>query len=261
MAGKVPLHSQLANLLRSQISSGVFAPGDRLPTEKELMDRYGVSSSTVRGAVLALVREGLLYRKAGKGTFLTPPKIERDLLTFSGFSEEALAKGFRPGSRLVGARWSPPPPSVAAALNVQADDRVFEVERVRTVDDAVVALETVYFPRPIGDHLALLDFAGTPLTTLLEEHLGLPLERAYQVIRAVGATAPVAAALEVKPGAPLLLIDRTALLRDDRVCYFSSSYYRADRYDYCGWIERPRRPSGVGVDLVSSTPLAVGREG
>ncbi|MER8957307.1 GntR family transcriptional regulator, partial [Mesorhizobium sp. M0833] len=105
--GRTPLHIQLADIIRSQIESGVFNPGDQLPTEMELMKQHELSSSTVRQAVLALVGEGLLYRRAGKGTFVAKRHKGRDLLTFSGFSEEALARGFQPGTRQMTLHWRP----------------------------------------------------------------------------------------------------------------------------------------------------------
>lgn len=257
-SGKAPLHVQLTDLLREQIRSGLFHPGDRLPTEKELMERHGLSSSTVRQAVMTLVREGLLYRKAGKGTFVAEPQLGRDLLTFAGYSEEAIAKGFQPGSRLVTVRWTVPPAAVAGALGVDPDVKVYEVERVRTVDDLVVALEAVYFPQSIGDLLARVTLEDASLTSLLEDRFGLRLARAHQVIRAAAATARVARLLEVHPRAALLQIDRTALFQDERVAYFSSSYYRGDRYAYEGWIERGQ--SLAGREPVLAGPASFRRE-
>jgi GntR family transcriptional regulator len=250
--GKAPLHVQLADSIRAQVAAGVFRPGDQLPTERELMETYGLSSSTVRQGVLALVREGLLYRKAGKGTFVAQPPIARDLLSFSGFSEEALARGFTPGSRLVTANWCSPSPTVSAELAVDEGDKVYAIERVRTVDREVVALESVWLPPRFGQDVSKYNLTNTSLTTILEHELKLKLARAEQAIRATSANARLSRLLEVKQGAPLLQIDRTAVLADDRVVYFSSSHYRADRYVYSGWIER-RAGSVVampGVKLV-----------
>lgn len=242
-SAKVPLHIQLANLLRAQIAGGVFKPGDQLPTEKELMEQHGVSSSTVRQAVLALAHEGLIYRRAGKGTFVTQPTVERDLLAFSSFTEEAAAKAMRATSQLVTARWAPPPDFVAVALGSESDAEMFEVERVRLADGLKVALETVYFARSIGLHFERHDLEQS-LTRFLEDELGLTLERAHQVVRAASAPASVARLLDVRPGTALLQIERTAYLTGDRPCYVSQAFYRPDRYSYEGWIERQRHPGG-----------------
>ncbi|RWM42185.1 MAG: GntR family transcriptional regulator, partial [Mesorhizobium sp.] len=232
--GRTPLHIQLADIIRSQIESGVFNAGDQLPTEMELMKQHELSSSTVRQAVLALVGEGLLYRRAGKGTFVAKRHIGRDLLTFSGFSEEAVARGFRPGTRHVTVGWRPAD-AVAAALDVPTDESVLTIERLRTIDDEVLAVETVSFVAAIGRHMEKFDLADTSFTEILEQHLGVPLARAKQEIRAGTARARLAKALDVSSGTAVLQIDRTAFDTADRVIYFSSSSYRADRYIYTGW--------------------------
>ncbi|MGX9182183.1 GntR family transcriptional regulator [Mesorhizobium sp. BHbdii] len=244
--GRAPLHIQLADIIRTQIESGGFKAGDQLPTEMELMKQHDLSSSTVRQAVLALVGEGLLYRRAGKGTFVAKRHIDRDLLTFSGFSEEAVARGYRPGTRHMAVNWCPADAVIAAALDVQADESVLTIERVRTIDDEVVALETVSFVAAIGRLMEKLDLANASFTEILEQHLGVPLARAKQEIRAGIARKKLAKALDVSSGAAVLQIDRTAFDASDRVIYFSSSSYRADRYNYSCWIERksvsqPRR--------------------
>jgi len=73
----IPLYQQLKNILKGQILSGVLKPGDRIPPETELCAKYGVSRITVRQAIHSLVEEGFLYRKQGKGTFVTSPKQVR----------------------------------------------------------------------------------------------------------------------------------------------------------------------------------------
>ncbi|RWB94137.1 MAG: GntR family transcriptional regulator [Mesorhizobium sp.] len=235
--GRTPLHIQLADIIRSQIESGVFNAGDQLPTEMELMKQHQLSSSTVRQAVLTLVGEGLLYRRAGKGTFVAKRHIGRDLLTFSGFSEEAVARGFRPGTRQMTVHWRPAD-TVAAALNVPTDENVLTIERVRTIEDEIVAVETISFVAAIGRLMEKLDLADTSFTEILEQRLGVPLARAKQEIRAGIARAKLAKALDVSSGTAVLQIDRTAFDTADRAIYFSSSSYRADRYIYSCWIER-----------------------
>lgn len=236
--GRTPLHIQLADIIRSQIESGVFNAGDQLPTEMELMKQHELSSSTVRQAVLSLVGEGLLYRRAGKGTFVAKRHIGRDLLDFSGFSEEAVARGFRPGTGHVKVDWRSADTIIAAALNVPTDERVLTVERLRTIDDEVVAVETVSFIAAIGRRIENLDLSDTSLTEILERRLGVALARARQEIRAGTARTKLAKALDVPSGTAVLQIDRTAFDAIDQAIYFSSSSYRADRYIYTGWIER-----------------------
>lgn len=240
----VPLHIQLAQRLRGEIASGALKPGDQLPTEKDLVARYGLSSSTVRQAVLTLAAEGRLFRRAGKGTFVNAPSIWRDPLSFSGFSEEMLAAGHQPGSVLVRARFVKATPSTERLLgDTPQSSQVFEIVRVRTTDGVAVAVEEVYYPAWIGEELARRDLRDVSLTSLLEEEFGLRLARALQTIAAMSAGARLATLLEVRRGSPLLRIERTVYLEDGRICHGSRTFFRSDRYSYRGWITR-HRPEG-----------------
>lgn len=255
---RIPLHARLANELRLLIANGTWPPGAQIPTEREFMERSGLSSTTVRQAVMTLVHEGALCRKAGKGTFVTQPPIGRALLSFSGFSEETVARGFSPGSKIVNVDWSQPSQRLKETLRLMSGEQVLTIERLRTVDAAVVALETVTFPSWIGTQLLKLDFATGSLTEALEGELRLTLSRAYQVVRAASANTRLSRHLEVRRGAPLLEIDRTAELDDDRPAYFSSSYYRADRYAYEGWVQRDQ-PAATGRALAGMTSWMVSK--
>ena len=78
---RIPLYYQLENLLREKILSGAFAPGDRIPTESDLIRRYGVSRITVRQALTALAGEGLIERRQGRGTFVTDRVVDNHVVT------------------------------------------------------------------------------------------------------------------------------------------------------------------------------------
>jgi GntR family transcriptional regulator len=247
--GRTPLHIQLADIIRDQIKTGAFRPGDQLPTENELMRQHDLSSSTVRQAVLSLVREGLLFRRAGKGTFVAKRHIGRDLLSFSGFSEEAVARGFRPGTRQAKVAWGPANNTVAAALSIAPGDRVLTVERLRTIDDEVVALEVVSLPEALGVQLERFNLADISLTAALESDLHIALVRAKQDIRGGIARGALAKALDAQGGSAVLEIDRTAFDGGDAPVYFSASVYRADRYIYTGWIERKPNVAGQARQL------------
>jgi len=247
--GRTPLHIQLADIIREQIETGTFRPGDQLTTETELMRQHDLSSSTVRQAVLSLVREGLLFRRAGKGTFVAKRHIGRDFLSFWGFSEEAVARGFRPGTRQVKVTWVPASNTVANALSIQPGDRVLTVERLRTIDEEVVALEVVSVPQELGAQLQRFNLGDISLTAALEEDLRISLVRAKQDIRGGIARGTLAKALDVPSGSAVLEIDRTAFDGSDAPVYFSTSAYRADRYIYTGWIERKSNAAALPRQL------------
>ena len=128
-----PLYQWLTDNLRDDIAGGVYKPGDALPTEHELMRRYNLSITTVRRSVHDLAREGLIYRKAGKGTFVKRSRLEEHLLRLTSFAEELKSRGIEPSFRLVGASEVPAPPDAAHALGLPPRDTIWYIERVPTL--------------------------------------------------------------------------------------------------------------------------------
>src|SRR5207237_10648442 len=119
--------------LAGQIATGALAPGDRLPTEQDLAEWFGVSRMTLRHALAELARRGLVTKSVGRrgGTFVAAPKLEQDLTTLAGFSEQLRRHGMQPGARVLFATQRPAGPVSAAALELAEGDPVHEVRRVR----------------------------------------------------------------------------------------------------------------------------------
>ena len=107
LAGPVPLHHQVYLDLRAALEAGEWRPGDRLPPERELAERYGCSLITVRRALGDLTREHRLQRTRGRGTFVTRPPIDLDLDGSMSFTEEVQRLGHDPATRVVTARTVP----------------------------------------------------------------------------------------------------------------------------------------------------------
>ena len=97
----VPLYYQLAEQIREQIESQELVPGSQLPSERDLADRYGISRMTARQALTYLVRQGRLMVRPGIGTFVAEPKLTHNTLHLLGFTEEMLAHGQAPSSRVL----------------------------------------------------------------------------------------------------------------------------------------------------------------
>jgi GntR family transcriptional regulator len=94
----VQLHYQLTNALRENIQSGEWNIGDLFLTDREIMEKYNVSATTVRRAIMQLVSEGWLERKRGKGTFILKEPLKEDLMQLTGFFEEMYNQGLQPSA-------------------------------------------------------------------------------------------------------------------------------------------------------------------
>ena len=142
------VHAQIEDWLAGQIAAGELVPGDRLPTEHDLAAWFGVSRMTLRHALAELAKRGLVTKTVGRhgGTFVAAPKLEQDLTTLAGFSEQLRRHGMVAGARVLSARMRPAGPAARAALRLGPDDQVHDIRRIRLADGRPVALEHSQFP-------------------------------------------------------------------------------------------------------------------
>jgi GntR family transcriptional regulator len=227
-----PLYRWLAESLRTDISSGTYQPGDALPTEHDLMQRFDLSSTTVRRAVHDLAREGWLYRQAGKGTFVKRSKLGERLLRLTSFAEEMQSRNLTPGFHLVRAEYVFPPQEAATALALVPEEKAFLIERIQMADGEPIAVAEGYWAPDIGALLTQQDLTKVHLYPTLENVLYIPLVEADESISADVAGAETARLLGVPRHAPLLVRRRSTYSTAMRPLEHTITYYRADRYEY-----------------------------
>lgn len=227
-----PLYNWLADILREEITGGAYAPGDALPTELDLMQRYQLSSTTVRRAVHELVSEGWIYRKAGKGTFVRRARLEERLLRLTSFAEEMQTHSVAPGFHLLRAEEVAAPEAVAQALRLPPRVPVFYLERVQLANDEVIALAQGYWRREVGAQLARHDLKSVPLYETLEREHRIPLLEADETIGAAIADRDQAKKLGIALRMPLLVRRRITYSTNMQPIEHTTTYYRADRYEY-----------------------------
>jgi GntR family transcriptional regulator len=214
-------YARIVDQIERAIADGSLGPGDRLPPERELAAEHGVSRMTVRQALQTLESRGLLRRAIGRsgGSFVARPKLERDLGTFSGLSEQLRRQGVAAG---------------ALVLSAAAVDGALEIVRVRLADGEPFALERSSFPVDRFTGLLELDLSGS-LYDLLDEHFDAAPVRAVERIEPVLADGEEAAALGVAVGAPLMLVDRTAYDVAGAVVETARDVFRGDRTRIVAW--------------------------
>src|SRR5256885_17236720 len=117
--------------------------GQAIPSERQLSAELGVSRLTVRAALDDLVREGLLVRRRGSGTFVSEPKIAQEL-TMTSFTEDMRRRGMVPGSRTLELRVSPAGARLGRVLHVSPSEPVLAVKRLRLADGEPMAIETLH---------------------------------------------------------------------------------------------------------------------
>lgn len=214
-----------------------LSPGDAIPSERELAERFSVSRMTVRQAVDALVVDGLLERRQGSGTYVARPKVDVQS-RINSFSEEMRQRGMIPGTRVLRAEELPAAAEVAMWLGIAPHQRVHFLHRVRLADGVPMSVEKTWVPVDLVPDL----LAQGPPRSMYEAlaEAGLAPTWGEDTIEAVAADAGQADLLGATPGAPLLDIGRRTYAGDTAVSY-SRSLFRGDRYKLWVPISGPRR--------------------
>jgi GntR family transcriptional regulator len=240
-ASPTPLYLQLADIVRSQINGGGIRTGDALPSERELSEAIGISRVTVRKTLDLLLREGLLSRRHGSGTYVAP-RIVQPAALLSGFSAEMAVRGHIAGSILIETMTGLPTSDEAMALGLSPDQPVHRLSRVRTADGEPLAIERAVVP---ASSLPSLSVIGSSLYAALEAHGARPV-RGLQRLQASLATAQEARLLSIPAGAPVLRIERRGFLASGTPAELTRSTYRGDRYDFVVEVRERRGDPGSG---------------
>lgn len=242
---RVPLYYQLENVLRERIASGEFGPGERIPTELELIEQYGVSRITVRQALQALADEGLIERKQGRGTVVAARKIKRrkfsGIIHLTGSLDELIEMGMDTPVKVLEMNKIQADQHEAELLKIKTGTTIYRLKRLRMNEGKPFGLIVNYLPEEIGSSLTMSELSSGALLNIIENKLGYKLESALQEIRAELADPYVAQLLEVRIGTALLSIERTVYAEGERPVEYVHSLYRSDLYGYSVKLVREKK--------------------
>ncbi|WP_263352841.1 phosphonate metabolism transcriptional regulator PhnF [Acidicapsa acidisoli] len=223
-----PLYGKVEEVLASEIARGDYQAGDRLPSEDELLARFGVSRITVRRAVQNLTQRGIVEIRRGLGTFVLAPRFSHELTRLTGFVEDMNTQGRKASARVISQSEVAASVGVARHLGISRGTRVIRIERVRLADSIPMSFDETYLPLEIGREIVRNDLRVMPIFTLLEEKYGVPLIEAEYSLEAATASAHVAEALSVPEGSPIFRIERTSFTTDGKPIDYEMLSYRGD---------------------------------
>lgn len=222
-----PIYRKLAAAIAEAVRTQVADAKGHLPSERKMAAGLGVSRVTLRRALEELEGEGLLQRRHGARTTVSP-RVEKMLSALTGFSDELRARGLEPGQRWLSRRTVSPSPSEALSLGLSGSEPIVRLERVRLADGRPIAIERAALPQSI---LATGDLVTDSLYDALAR-IGMSPVRGMQRIRAGLMTRDDADLLESSPGAPLLIVERRCFLADGRTVEFTRTRYNGESYDF-----------------------------
>jgi GntR family transcriptional regulator len=229
----LPKYYQLASILRQKIEDGEWEPRSPIPSERQLEILYNVSRTTTREAIDHLVRQGYLYREHGRGTFVSPQKLQKGLMELTSFSEDLVKRGIIPGQIIIGLDWVVPSQKILQKLELPAGTEVLCIKRIRLGDQTPIGLQTSYLALDRSKEINReeLESFGS-LYRILTEKFGIIPSEADETLEVALATPEEASLLTVEPGSPLLLNERVLFSQTRTPVEYVKILYRGDKYRY-----------------------------
>lgn len=244
-SSRIPLYYQLENVLREKIASGAFEAGERIPTELELIEQYGVSRITVRQALQALSDEGLIERRQGRGTVVSARKSRKKRFTgmihLTGSLDELIEMGMDTPVKVLEMNRVEADLHEAELLEIKIGTPIYRLKRLRLNEGKPFGLIINYLPEEIGSSLTMAELSSGALLHTMETKLGYQLDNALQQIHAELADPYVAKLLDVRVGTALLSIERTVYTEEQKPVEYVHTLYRSDLYGYSVKLVREKK--------------------
>ena len=228
----IPLYIRIADGLVSKIESGELAPGAQLAPERDLSKELNVNRMTLRRALQVLESQGLIVRKHGVGTFITEPKIDRQMEIVFRFSSRMQNRGFTPGAKIILIEEIPAEPNLAKELELPAVSLVYNILRLRSINQEPVMLESYKIPVHRFPELDQFDLEKWSIYEIMETEYGVKISRARQSFEPIIATEFEAEMLDIKMGEALMLEKRLSYDRDNLPVEYGKDRYRGDRFRF-----------------------------
>lgn len=221
------MHIQLKIIIEKKVTEGIYT--NQIPSERQFMEEYNISRSTVREAITFLVREGILEKRHGKGTFVSLKPIHDWLGNLSSTTETILQMGMKPGAKLITHYMTTP----SAYIQERTDfTEAYFIKRIRYADDIPIGVEHHYYPVAIGRELINYDLDNATLYDLVENELGIRFAKADQTISSGNLLNEDKTYVDIPSGTHALIAER--IIKDDagQIIELEQAFYRSDMYRF-----------------------------
>ncbi len=220
------------NRLVQAMNHGEYPPASRLPGERELAVRLGVSRVTLRHALSRLEEEGKVERSAQRGWFVTGQVVSEPPSVLVSFSDMARARGLTPSAHVLEQTVRPATFEEADQLRIPPGAEVLELRRLRAMDSQIICVDNTVLPMDKAGQLAEADLTDQSLYERLETLCGIRIHRSAYSVHAEAANSETAALLRVPPGYPVLVGSEIAYTAEGRPVLVGVNRYRGDAYRF-----------------------------
>jgi len=228
---KVPLYYKLAETLEEQINDGVYAKGERIPSERELCEMHGVSRMTVRLAIDELVKKGKLEKVQGQGTYVLSKSIVQSLNKVYSFSREMDKQGKVSSTRIIKRKIVEADSKLAKKLRVPIGEKLLYIERLRLAENVPIVVEKTWFIYSVTPFLLDIDFTEKGLYKTLDEDYGIRFNKAIETFNATQLNPNECKLLNCPKNQYGLLVKRVSYCNDKIICC-SSLVSKGDIFEF-----------------------------
>ncbi|HEL2057284.1 TPA: GntR family transcriptional regulator [Streptococcus suis] len=225
-AAYITIHDKI----KEQIDQGIWAIGQRLPSERDLAEEFGVSRMTLRQGITLLVEEGVLQRKVGSGTYVANTRVQEKMRGTTSFSEIVQLQGKEPSSRVLSFIKTKPNEKEIDLLGLEKGEFVIRMERVRFADAVPVVYEVASIPARLIQDMKKEEVTNQFYKTLTKN--GFKLGKTQQTIYARLANDKIAKLLHISKKHPILALRQVSYLENGQAFEFVNSQYVGERFEF-----------------------------
>lgn len=227
---RTPLYLQLMNILIDKIENKL-EEDTKIPSEREICEVYDVSRTTVRQAMDELEKEGYIYKIHGKGTFVSPKRMNQDLSAFYSFTEEMKKLGKEPSSEVTGFEVVQAGDHISDIFKIRNEDLLYKISRIRKADGIHMMYETTYIPYDRFKGITREKLENKPLYDILAKEYNVRISSAEEYFRPILTNKIESVYLDIKEGSPSLKIERFTYEKGE-VIEYTVSVARGDKFKY-----------------------------
>ncbi len=232
----IPLYRQLAGIITARIRSGVYGPGQKIPSENRLASIYDIGRPTVRQAIDLLVQKQLLERKRGSGTYVLKMKKEVGLFSLAGTTSAFLEKGIIVKTKILEGMQLKHVNNISD--NPFSGGMAYFFSRLRTVDGVPVLIEDIYLHSDLFSGIDGMDLEGRSLSRIAKEYFFMEPTGGKQDFRILSLSGKKAKTLGVSVREPVLVVNRRLHFSQAKNAVHAVLYCRTDRFVFSQQIER-----------------------
>ncbi|OPJ58024.1 GntR family transcriptional regulator [Clostridium oryzae] len=229
----IPLFEQLKEEIKNQIRNGIYTQGQKIPTELELNSVYGISRITIRRAIEDLVKEGILTKKQGKGTFVQEKKLLRKIEHTISFSDACISNNMKPSCYVTKREVLAAHSHEVQNTGLFNDEQAIYIQRIRLADNIPIMCENNYYPYDRYYFLLTEELNGS-LYNLLENKYDIQIGTSKNsYIDVVKADSKNSKLLNVPLGEPLFLLCTEMYDTSGKLIHVGRQFIVGSRYRFC----------------------------